>query len=454
MAALGPQAAARALDHLGQAAHDHLAHLLRRAFGRKHCREAQPLFAIVVAVAEEMLADEDAQIGAQRAREHQHAQHGEGGEEHAHLQRPAPVATEIAHVVAHRGHQQQIGAGQDQGGRIEGRGARDLQPGGPVRTAAGGDEKEGDGQRMRRATHARHVGIETAEEQGLGIQIGIEGEDTGQAQAQRLGVPARILGQVAKQLLDHQQAADRQRKCKHDLQPQGILVTCTEQQFQQQQQCSRGHAGQCAVAQQAGRAQGRHRGSRLQECLQQGQPGAVAQEVQREDQRRAAAHNPDFGNQRQPRPGCGGGQRKDDEAAQSRRGAAQAAGDQQVGGKSAVRQHGQHVPVNGYIVSGCAHDGTLRPAAGPAKREFALGKPSALTGTFVLRTAVRAPFGSAGQGLMIAIVEPRRLPGRPALGPRPCDRACAAQRAPLPVSTTPTVSIRTTRSRNRVWFLT
>ena len=77
---------------------------------RQRLREAQPLVAIVVAVAEEMLADDDAQLRADRARERHRAERQQRGEHQRDLQRAPPVAAEVADVVAGGRHEQQIDA--------------------------------------------------------------------------------------------------------------------------------------------------------------------------------------------------------------------------------------------------------------------------------------------------------------------------------------------------------
>ena len=181
LAALHPQAAGRAFQHVGQAADDLLAHLLRRALRRQRLREAQPFLAVVVAVAEEVLAQEDAQPGAHAARQRQDRQHHQGHEHQAQLQRPAPVAAEEAHVVADGGDEQQVGAGQQQRRRMEGRLARQAQRGDPVLAPRGGQQQQRHHQRMHRAADAGGVGIEAVEQHRMREQVQVEQEDAAPA---------------------------------------------------------------------------------------------------------------------------------------------------------------------------------------------------------------------------------------------------------------------------------
>ena len=128
------------------------------------------------------------------------------------LQCAAPTAAEETHVVADGRHEQQVGARQDQGGRIKRGRARHLQPHHPFPAAPQGHPEEGHGQGVDSAAHVHRVGIEAAKQQRLGVDIDVEREHAPEAQAHRLGVPARVFAQVAEQLFHQQQAAHRQRQ--------------------------------------------------------------------------------------------------------------------------------------------------------------------------------------------------------------------------------------------------
>jgi hypothetical protein len=88
-------------------------------FGRQGGREAQPLFAVVVAVAEEVLAQEHRSPRPQRA-DTASTTRTTRPRTPAQLQCPPPVAAEVAHVVADAGHEHQVEPGHHQRGRIEG----------------------------------------------------------------------------------------------------------------------------------------------------------------------------------------------------------------------------------------------------------------------------------------------------------------------------------------------
>ena len=98
--------------------------------GRQRADEAQPLDAVVVLVAIEVLADEDARVPAQRR--------ATPSGTRAPAAAPAkntiwptspPAAADLAHVVAAERHQQQIGADAHERRRVEHRpGARRRRP--------------------------------------------------------------------------------------------------------------------------------------------------------------------------------------------------------------------------------------------------------------------------------------------------------------------------------------
>ena len=96
--------------------------------------EAQPFLAIIVAMLEEMLGDDDPQPGPQPGGRQD--DQGRGGHHHdqAELGEPAPVAADDLQRPRRRHHQDQIAEDRDHRERLEGRGARELDP--PGRGAA------------------------------------------------------------------------------------------------------------------------------------------------------------------------------------------------------------------------------------------------------------------------------------------------------------------------------
>ena len=129
VARLGEESAARvfqpkrtggALDHIGEPLNHMLAHLGIAGLRGQGARETQPFLAIVVAVAEKMLADENAKLCLHRPREAEHAKPEQGGEKQCQLEGPPPIATEITHVVAGSSHEQQIDANGNERHRLQG----------------------------------------------------------------------------------------------------------------------------------------------------------------------------------------------------------------------------------------------------------------------------------------------------------------------------------------------
>jgi hypothetical protein len=70
------------------------------------------------------------------------------------------------------------------------------------------------------------VRIEVAEQHRLRIDVEVEEEHDAQAEAQRLGVPAGVIGEISKQLLDEYRAEDRQGQCVEE--SEASAVDCGE----------------------------------------------------------------------------------------------------------------------------------------------------------------------------------------------------------------------------------
>ena len=203
---LQPQRAAGTLDQIRQRL-DHRLPEVHRISGRRQClREPQPFGAIVIAVREEVLVDQHAQACALCAREHEHDQQQQAGEQQRQLQHATPVAADEAHVIARGGDDQQIQTRQRERGRVEGHLARHRDPHRPRRTPRGGQRDQRDQQGQHEAPHRPDVRVDAAEQEGIGQQIQIENVTGRQREAQRLQAPARLHRQSAIQLFDQHQA--------------------------------------------------------------------------------------------------------------------------------------------------------------------------------------------------------------------------------------------------------
>ena len=206
-----PQRSSRTLHQIGQGLDDRLPEVEAAVCRRQRLGEAQPFGAVVVAVGKEMLADEDAQAGAHRPREQQRPEQHKACEEQRHLQRPPPVATEVAHVIGGTGDHQQIEPRPGQRGRMEHHLARHRHAQGPRRAARSGNRDQRDQQRMGDTPCRQDVGVEAREQQGIGEQVEFEDVSRRKCEAERLEPPTRDGGHAPVELLDEHQPHDRMR---------------------------------------------------------------------------------------------------------------------------------------------------------------------------------------------------------------------------------------------------
>jgi hypothetical protein len=214
LAVLGAQEqhAARAVDHLGHRAHGVLARvhaLLRR---RQRLDEAQPLDAVVVLVAIEVLVDEHPQPAPQVAGRQQHHQHrGRPGDEHQ-LRDLAPGAAVEADQVAAARHQQQVHADDHHRGRVEHHVARDEHVQRPLRVALRGDRDQRHHQRHDQAARVPRRGLDALQQPRLRVDEQVVGEHQPGGDHQELERIAALAGRVAVDLLEQHQAQQRHQQ--------------------------------------------------------------------------------------------------------------------------------------------------------------------------------------------------------------------------------------------------
>ena len=204
-----PQGPRRALQHVGQPANHMQTHVLRTGLVRQRLSKLQPLFPVVVAVAKKVFAQQHPHMGPKRARQDQHKQQHQRQKNQRQLQCPAPVAAKVAHVIPHARDEQQIAPDQQQRGRMEHHLARDPDLANPVAVARGGHEHQRHQRGMHQPPNVQRVGVDAVEQHRLRKQVQVVNKRAGQPQANRLGTPQRVFGQVAKQLLDQHQPKHR-----------------------------------------------------------------------------------------------------------------------------------------------------------------------------------------------------------------------------------------------------
>ena len=258
---------------------DQQAHLLRRRRRRQGVREAQPLLAVVVAVGEEVLADEDAQPGT-RPRPTAPA-------------RPGTAARRRAGAAAAHGPSRRRRSARSSRRRTRTAGRRRPAAAWPSRrprcetcsrarqsdcrraaTNSSGTASVWMPARMLKAS-ASKLPNSTA----CGVDVDVEGEHAAQPQAQRLGAPAAVSADVAEQLLDQQQPEHRQGQPGEKAGAQDPLVVGQARQEQGQRRHATG--GHRQTRQQTHLATWRFAQARLQQGQQEAEPGAVAHEVGR-----------------------------------------------------------------------------------------------------------------------------------------------------------------------------
>ena len=203
-----PQGTARTFEQSGQRLDRTFAQLFAGLALGERAGEVEPLFAVVVAVAEEMLGQEYAQAGAQGAGKHQqHQQHGGGKNEYG-LHHVAPFAAEQAQVIACAGHQQQIDACTQQAGGVERHAAGQSDRRGPFRVAGGGDGDQRRHQGGHIAPRGPHLGIHRIEQCSIGVKVEIVNKQPAQSQAEKFDRPAILRTGTAIHLFSEHQTHD------------------------------------------------------------------------------------------------------------------------------------------------------------------------------------------------------------------------------------------------------
>ncbi len=126
----------------------------------------------------------------------------------------------MAHEITHGGDEQQIATHQQQGGGVKHQLTRDPDFIDPVAVSGGRQQQQGHERGMDQATHMKCIGIEALKQNNLGKQIKVVDKGACQPQADRLGAPGGIFGQVAKKLLKQHQSkhCQQQNGKKHGLQ--------------------------------------------------------------------------------------------------------------------------------------------------------------------------------------------------------------------------------------------
>ncbi len=333
-----------------------------------------------------MFAQQHPKPCAKRARQRKRHQAHQRQKNQRQLQRAAPLAAEIAHVIADAGDEQQVGTGQQQRRRMEHQLARQLDLADPVAVPGGREQQQRHQGRVDNAANAQCVRIHAIEQHRLRKQVEVVEEHARQPEADRLGVPQRVFGQVAKQLLHQHQPQQRQRHHGEKQQRRALAIGPRpdhgKQQGDSRQQRQR-HRQRC---QPAAHIHGLARRGSPKQADKKRKPGTVATDV---GQRGGGPpHRRAHGHQTQRAPGqCQRSSKKNRHTGMVHRPA-----------EIPLSQQPQHQHRVGHHHQGTAPD---------HQRMFKRGH--GCSGTYC---------------------------------------------APLPVSTTPTVSNRITRSRNSEWFFT
>ncbi len=245
-------------------------------------RKAHPFLAVVIAVAVEMLADEDLEPGAEGAREQGPGQHQQCAAQEHDLHHAAPAAAEVAQVVAGEAHRHQVQRGAEQRGRMEHHAPRQRQRVG-ARGAAldrGADQRHGQG--VDDAARSPGILVHLMEQHRLAVHVEIVGEHGADAETGELDGPALLHRLVAVHLLDQQHAQHRLAHAHRHVRQRAVEV---EHQVGAQQ---RRHQQQAQVDQAADEYRGaqaeRPAAARIPVVAQQQNqydaPGAAAQDFE------------------------------------------------------------------------------------------------------------------------------------------------------------------------------
>ncbi len=158
---LEPERAAGAFDEVGERLDALLLHARHRALRRQRAGEAKPFFAVVVAIGKEMLADEYLELRAEPARRDCQRRRAATREQQLDLQRPAPVAAEVANEIAGAGDREQECARNEQRSRVEHDAARQVHVDRPAGVPRGRDRDERNDQQVGGPARDPEVGVGT-----------------------------------------------------------------------------------------------------------------------------------------------------------------------------------------------------------------------------------------------------------------------------------------------------
>lgn len=288
-----PQGAALALHQLGQGGNGALAQV--GSGSRQGAGKRQPLFAVIVVVAVEMLADEHFQPGAEGPRK-QHARQQEGGaKQEGQLHQAAPGAAHETQVVGGHAHRQQVDCRAQQRRRMEGHAARDGQLGRPGGAPQQGNRQQRYDQRIDQAARRPQLGIEFAQQQHIAVQVEIVGKQRTQAEADEFHGPPHLHAAVAVELLHQQHAQHRHAKA-----ADGQHVEAQAGRQLLRQQAGQQHG---AIHGEAGLEGARTALPQAQHGQQHGRPGRIAQPFGAVQHPRRPRHHGGAGHHRTPQHG-------------------------------------------------------------------------------------------------------------------------------------------------------
>ena len=206
-----PQDPAGRLDDGGDRLDGVLAQLLPGAGPGEGVDEAQPLLAVVVLVFEEVPVEEELQTCPGRAGEEQEREEHRRPEEEHRLEGGAPLAAVGPDVVAGRGHDQEVGARPHQRRRVEDDGLGGEDRNRPLGVALDRDGEQRNDEGVDGAPGGPDRGVYPVEEERVGVEVEVVGEDPAESQAEEFDRPAPVDRGVAVELLHEQQPADREQ---------------------------------------------------------------------------------------------------------------------------------------------------------------------------------------------------------------------------------------------------
>ena len=154
-----------------------------RRFRRQRLGESKPLLPIIVSIREEVLVDEDPQLCPEAAGRRDEDDHQQCSEQQHDLHRPAPAAAHIAHECAGCGDHEKKSRRHDQCGGVEHHLPRHVHLDGPPRVAGGRGGKKWNQQRIGETATAPDRFVQPAEQERVGVEVEIEGEEPGERDA-------------------------------------------------------------------------------------------------------------------------------------------------------------------------------------------------------------------------------------------------------------------------------